>query len=190
MISVRRADERYLSEHDGITSRHCFAAGAHYDPANISFGPLLAVDEHLVAPGAGFAEHAHRGVVIASWVLDGVLRHESGARHRLVRPGELFLQDAAGGVRHVERNAFGDEDLRFVQTTWLADAHARLEVVTGDIELAGPVHLYVARGSFGAAGQTLGPGDSLRADEPVGVTGSGELLALRWSSLEERPAAG
>ena len=181
MISVRRADERYVSEHDGITSRHCFAAGAHYDPANISFGPLLAVDEHLLAPGAGFAEHAHRGVIIASWVLDGVLRHESGGRQRLVRAGELFLQDAGDGVRHVERNASGTGQLRFVQTTWLAGAEARLDVVTADVDLGGPVHLYVARGAFRAEGQPLRPGDSLRADEAVGIIGSGELLALRWS---------
>lgn len=190
MISVHRAAERYVSEHDGITSRHCFAAGAHYDPANVSFGPLLAVDEHVLAPGAGFAGHGHRGVIIASWVLSGVLRHESGGRQRLVRPGELFLQDATGGVRHVERNASGSEQLRFVQTTWLAGADARLDVVTADVDLAGPVHLYVARGAFSAAGRTLRPGDSLRADEPVSVTGSGELLAVRWGSLEQRPAAG
>ena len=190
MISVHRADERYVSEHDGITSRHCFAAGAHYDPANISFGPLLAVDEHLLAPVAGFTEHGHRGVIIASWVLDGVLRHESGGQQRLVRAGELFLQDATAGVRHVERNASGTEKLRFVQTTWLAGADARLDVVTGDVDLAGPVHLYLARGGFSAARQPLRPGDSLRADEPVSVTGSGELLALRWGSIEQRPAAG
>jgi redox-sensitive bicupin YhaK (pirin superfamily) len=182
VIAVRTAAERYVVEHDGIRSRHCFAAGGHYDPANLSYGPVLAVDEHLLAPGAGFPEHAHRGVLIASWVLEGVLRHHSGGTHRLVRPGELFVQDASDGIRHVERNASDAEPLRFVQTTWLAGSGARLDVVRGDAQFRAPVHLYVASGAFTAGGRALAAGDSLRADEPVAVTGDGEALAVRWGS--------
>lgn len=182
MITLRSAADRYVSEYDGIVSRHCFAAGAHYDATNLSFGPVLAVDEHVLAPGAGFPEHAHRNVIIASWVLAGALLHEGGGARRLVGPGELFVQDASAGIRHVEANASDAKPLRFVQTTWMAGSQARPEVVTGDVEFAGPVHLYVARGAFTAAAQSLRPGDSLRADEPVVVTGRGELLALRWGS--------
>lgn len=178
MIDVRRAADRYVTEHDGITSRHCFAAGPHYDPANLSFGPLLAVDEHLVAPGAGFAEHAHRGVVIVSWVLAGTLRHESAGQRRDVGPGEVFVQDATAAIRHVERNASASEPLRFVQTTWQAGSGARLTVQRGCATVDGPAHLYVARGSFAVDGAALEEGDSARTDEAVGVSGGGELLVV------------
>lgn len=117
---VYRAGDRFVTEHDGITSYHCFSAGPHYDPDRVAFGPLVGVDEHHVAPGAGFDWHAHRGVTIVSWVLDGSLRHEDAAGPRLVTPGELFVQHAGDGLRHREWNASDSVALRFVQTTVLA----------------------------------------------------------------------
>ena len=178
MIDVRRAADRYRTEHGDITSRHCFSAGPHYDPANLSFGPLVAVDEHLLAPGAGFTEHAHRGVVIASWVLAGTLRHEQGGGTRDVAAGELFVQDATAGIRHVEGNASAAEPLRFVQTTWLAGSGARMTVLRGAGSVAGPAHLFVARGRFRVAGVALAEGDSARCDGPADVAGTGELLVV------------
>lgn len=167
----------------GITTRHCFSAGAYYDPDNTAFGALVGVDEHLVETGAGFAEHPHRGVHIASWILDGVLRHQDDAgRDRLVRPGTLFVQDAAAGIRHTETNG-GSTRLRFVQTTWLADAAVSLDVLTGPAEIEAPkLHLFVARGSFRIGRDDLAEGDSLRTDEPVRISGSGQLLAVRLPS--------
>ena len=74
-IDVRRATNRTRIEQPGIVTWHSFSAGPHYDPSNISFGALIAHDEHLLAAAAGFPKHAHRGVDIVSWVLDGELRH-------------------------------------------------------------------------------------------------------------------
>lgn len=178
MIRVVRSMQRYRTEHDGVVSRHCFAAGPHHDPDNTSFGALVGVDEHLVAPGAGFAEHAHRGVEIASWVLDGSLRHCAGDADERVAPGRLLHQSAVAGLRHEETNG-GDAPLRFVQTTWLSDPGGSLAVVTGAATTTGPAHLFVARGSFAAGGVDLAEGDSLRADGPLAVRGDGELLLWR-----------
>ena len=52
----------------------------------IAFGPVVGVDDHVVAPDAGFDWHAHRGVHIASWVLEGTLRHERRTGRRSWRP--------------------------------------------------------------------------------------------------------
>ena len=48
VIGVRRSAERYCVEHDGITTWHCFSAGAYYDPDNVALGRLVACD----TPGA------------------------------------------------------------------------------------------------------------------------------------------
>ncbi|GAA4767304.1 pirin family protein [Streptomyces sanyensis] len=120
-ISVHRAGDRYPGgEPDaGITSRHAFSFGGHYDPDNLRFGALLACNEEHLAPGAGFAEHPHSHTEIVTWVVSGELTHRDSAGHAtVVRRGDVQRLSAASGVRHVERND-GTEPLVFVQM-WLA----------------------------------------------------------------------
>jgi mannose-6-phosphate isomerase-like protein (cupin superfamily) len=189
-IDIRAAADRFVVEHDGIASRHCFSAGGYYDPANTSFGPMIGCDEHRLARGAGFARHAHRGVEIVSVVLAGVLRHEADGEAALVGPGEVLWQSAGAGLTHVEANG-GDEELRFVQTTWLAERSGpewavrvapfavgggSFAVASGPVQTLGPAHVYVAGGSFAIAGMPLVPCDSVRADELVAIVGAGRLL--------------
>ncbi|EME99288.1 pirin family protein [Streptomyces mobaraensis NBRC 13819 = DSM 40847] len=119
-IQVRRAGERYVggAPEAGIETRHAFSFSGFYDPDNVRFGPLIACNEELLAPGAGFDEHPHRDVEIVTWVVEGELTHEDSAGHVVtVRPGDVQWLSAGAGVRHVERNA-GGVPLRFVQM-WL-----------------------------------------------------------------------
>jgi mannose-6-phosphate isomerase-like protein (cupin superfamily) len=189
VIEVRRAAGRFRTDQPGISTWHCFSAGAHYDPGNLSFGALVGVDEHLVQPGAGFDWHAHRGVRIVSWVLDGVLRHEDGnGPERLVGPGELLVQSSGDGIRHRETNA-SEETLRFVQTTVLDPSPASVRAAGGGVDVrrdafssdgSRPAHLFVARGEFAGTGVTVSAGDSIRlgAGAALSLGGDGELLVL------------
>ena len=202
---VLRSQDRYLSESDTITTRHCFSAAGHYDPDNLGFGPLVGLDEHLVAPGAGFGTHAHRGVEILSWVLDGVLRHEDAAGQvTLVHPGEVLRQSAATGIRHSETNASASEPLRFVQLTVLGGSPTPCWTVTTppvhvshvgvlavftrrtELELT-TSYLHATRGAFAIAGNPLYPGDSARVSAAVTVEGTGELLVWASSPSPELP---
>jgi redox-sensitive bicupin YhaK (pirin superfamily) len=186
MIEVRRAAARLRSEHDGIVSRHSFSAGAHYDPDNISFGPVIGVDEHVLAGGAGFERHAHSGVIVISWVLDGVLLHEDATSSRTVRAGQELWQDASSGIEHVERNASDTEPLRFVQTTLLSSGPAPVFTVLRRAErerlpVVPLMHLYVARGAFSVSGREITEGDSVRVrNQVVTATGAGELLVITF----------
>jgi hypothetical protein len=184
-----------------VVSLHCFSAGAHYDPSNTGFGPVIGVDEHVVAPGRGFPRHAHRSVVILSWVLEGTLRHESPAEPPLVvAPGDLLVQHAGSRIEHAETNWSDTSQLRFVQTTLLArdeaaDGSARTQFCAAPVQLfgatfdvvrpveptvlAGPCHLFVASGHAVLEAHELRPGDSARVrDETVAVTGRAELLVV------------
>ncbi|MFD8011784.1 pirin family protein [Streptomyces sp. NPDC058955] len=121
MIRIQRAGDRYPGgdPEAGIETRHALSFGPYYDPDNLRFGPLLAVNEERLAPGAGFDEHPHSHTEIVTWVVEGELTHRDTAGHEtLVRPGDLQHLSSAAGVRHVERNA-GDTPLTFVQM-WLA----------------------------------------------------------------------
>lgn len=120
---VRRADDRFETVGDGVRTRHSFSYGAHYDPENVGFGPLVAINEEHVAPGAGYDAHRHADVEIVTWVLSGALAHtdSSGAGtpgqgvSGVVRPGSAQRLSARAGVEHAERNASDVEPLVFVQ---------------------------------------------------------------------------
>ncbi|MFD7061872.1 pirin family protein [Streptomyces sp. NPDC059906] len=120
-MDVRRADERYPGGDPaaGITSRHAFSFGPHYDPDNLRFGALLACNEERLAPGAGFDEHPHSHTEIVTWVVEGELTHRDSTGHEsVVRAGDVQRLSSAAGVRHVERNDAA-VPLTFVQM-WLA----------------------------------------------------------------------
>jgi redox-sensitive bicupin YhaK (pirin superfamily) len=190
---VRRSADRFTTTRRGSVTRHSFSFGHHYDATNVSFGPVVAVNEELLDPGAGFDEHRHAGLVIVTYVVTGSLEHQ-GISSRLVEAGQV------AGVVHAERNV-GSSELRFVQT-WLTtssdevsydvlDVGDLAEVArVGDasvlagalaagsaVELAG--HLFVARGSL----EGLDEGDSLRATVRVRQSAATEtqLVAVTWS---------
>jgi hypothetical protein len=197
VIDVRRAADRYVTEQPGITSWHCFSSGAHFDPDNVAFGRLIACDEHLVAPDAGFAPHAHASVELVSWVLEGTLEHRDAVgRRRLIINGAAQYQRAGGGIRHAELNASALEPLRFVQLWLMSDeelpgydvAEPPLTLGAGRFDVlrrcrgtglaASLVHLYVGTGNFHVAGVDLVAGDSVRATGELEVDGDGELLVV------------
>jgi quercetin 2,3-dioxygenase len=194
VIAIRRAADRAVTTMPGITTTHGFSSGAHYDPANLSFGRLIAHDVHVLAPGAGFDRHLHRGLEIVSWVLSGTLLHDGvSARPATVRHGTVQHLSAGSGVEHEERNG-GSDELRFVQMWLLADEPlgepayrtgavevpgARFDVVTGLARLtAAPfVHAFAADGRARVGAAELTAGDEARiSDEAVDVAVQGELL--------------
>ncbi|MGW6918434.1 pirin family protein [Kitasatospora sp. NPDC054939] len=116
----RTAERRRSAPEEGVETRHAFSFAGHYDPRNTHFGALLACNEELIAPGAGYPEHRHRDTEILTWVLSGALAHRDDHGHGgVVRPGMVQHQSAGSGIVHTERNVGGAaEPVRFVQM-WL-----------------------------------------------------------------------
>lgn len=206
MLEVWRAGNRYRGGDPaaGIETRHAFSFSGFYDPDNVRFGLLVACNEELLAPGAGFEEHPHRDLEIVTWVVEGELEHldSTGASSRVL-PGDLQRLGSGAGVRHVERNA-GAAPLRFVQM-WLVPGafggEPEYEVVRGIADAtpfavprtdavlhlrrlgagertavpdAAWVYLHVVRGSVRLDGHRLAPGDAARVTDADGLTVSAE----------------
>ncbi|MFF0430384.1 pirin family protein [Streptomyces sp. NPDC004520] len=222
MISIQRAGERYPGGDPaaGIETRHALSFGPHYDPDNLRFGALLAVNEERLAPGAGFGEHPHSHTEIVTWVVEGELTHHDTAGHTTtVRPGDLQRLSSAGGVRHVERND-GPAPLVFVQM-WLAPltpggdpsyevvrglgdtydlpaADARLHVHrprAGErtaLPAADFAYAHVVRGGVRLDGEELGPGDAARLTGTGGLelTATTDAEVLVWEMRDWRRALG
>lgn len=117
-IDVRRSWSRFVTEGEGRRTAHSFSFGAHYDPENLGFGALIALNDDVLQPGAGYPAHPHRDTEIVTWVLSGALRHTDDLGHtHIVEPGQVQVVSAGKGIVHAEVNAAGDET-RFIQA-WI-----------------------------------------------------------------------
>lgn len=120
-VEVRPAASRFRTVTAEHRTAHAFSFGAHYDPADTGFGLLVAVNDHRLPAGGGFAEHPHRALEIVTWVLDGALEHrDSAGRVGVLHPGQVQRLTAGTGIRHSER-ATGGGPARFLQS-WLLPA--------------------------------------------------------------------
>jgi quercetin 2,3-dioxygenase len=108
--------DRFLTRERGRQTRHSFSFGSHYDPGRVSFGPLVAHNDHLLGSGAGYDAHEHRGVVLVTWVVSGALAHEDVTGRAVQPAGQLAITRAGRGISHSEHAEGGA--VRFVQA-WL-----------------------------------------------------------------------
>jgi redox-sensitive bicupin YhaK (pirin superfamily) len=135
MPEIRRAAQRFHTVGEGVQTWHSFSYGVHYDPEQIGFGPIMAINTEHVEPNAGYDVHEHGDVEIVTWVLEGVLRHEdSTGQAGEVRPGTAQRLSAGTGVQHSERNASHDEPLVFVQMMLRSDHDAAPEYAQVDVD--------------------------------------------------------
>jgi len=135
MPEIRRADDRFRTEGDGVTTWHSFSYGQHYDPDNVGFGALIAINTERIDATRGYDLHHHADVEIVTWVLEGALQHEDGTGHRgIITPGTAQRLSAGTGVQHSEQNASDDEPLVFVQMMLRSDHDAEPEYAQADVD--------------------------------------------------------
>ncbi|HEY3529135.1 MAG TPA: pirin family protein [Nocardioides sp.] len=187
--------DRFLTREPGRQTRHSFSFGSSYDPERVSFGPLVALNDDLLAAGAGYDPHEHADIVLVTWVVSGALAHEDANGGTVQPAGELAITRAGSGLAHSERAAGGAT--RFMQA-WLRPDVAGGEVTrrTTTPDLSGDDLVVAADESdLGVAGAALRIG-ALPAGATVTVPEA--LLrhvfvvtgALARSSLAEPLSAG
>lgn len=116
MIVTIRSDERGHMDHGWLDTRHTFSFGRYHNPEMMGFGALRVINDDVVAPGRGFAEHPHHDMEIISYVVAGTLRHadSTGAREDIT-PGVIQRMSAGSGIRHSEANPSHREPVRLIQ---------------------------------------------------------------------------
>jgi quercetin 2,3-dioxygenase len=198
-VVVRRGLGRFLTRESGRQTRHSFSFGPFYDPDRVSFGPLVAFNDDLLGPDAGYPEHEHAGLVVVTWVVTGCLEHSDATGTTLQPAGQLAVTTTGPAFVHSERAA--GEVTRFLQM-WLAPdapvAEREREVSTPDLSPPGWVKVAGDGGgalSLGVAGVTLAIAE-LEAGGTIALPPDSRAYvfvvsgALARSSLAEPLAAG
>lgn len=177
-IDVRRAADRFVTRAAGRTTWHSFSFGRHYDPDNVGFGAMTALNDERLPPGTGYPDHPHRDVEIVTVVLSGALRHsDSSGRSGVLVPGQLSRTSAGSGVVHAEVAAPGVAPgvaTRFVQT-WLRP----------DEPGGAPSYLSATVGAPAGLAEVVGPGGAVG----IGTAGARLFLGHVEAGLLDLPEA-
>ncbi|UDY23516.1 pirin family protein [Nocardioides sp. Kera G14] len=212
-VEIRRSSARFQELVPGRATWHSLSFGAYYDPERTAIGTMVCHDEHLLATGEGFTEHAHEGVDIVTYVVSGALAHsDSLGSSGVLEAGELGWLRASSAVRHSEIAAA--PATRFVQVwlqqydgepAWQRIEGGRLSLPGGSLEVVrlgagetaslpagGLVHVFVASGALlrNSLAEPLSAGDALLLDsEPAREVGAAVPTTLLVWTLAALPAS-
>ncbi len=139
MFEIRRSQQRGQGQHGWLNSRHSFSFANYMDPERMGFSVLRVINDDEVAPGTGFATHAHRDMEIISVIRQGTIEHKDSMGHVLqLQTGDVQRMSAGTGITHSEYNASQDDALRFLQI-WIepnqlgiTPGYEQLELMSSD----------------------------------------------------------
>lgn len=119
MMTIRRADERGITEIDWLKSWHTFSFGDYHDAAHMGFRTLRVINDDIIGAGGGFGTHPHRNMEIITIMLEGELTHRDSLGHtQSLKPGEVQVMSAGSGIRHSEFNGSKTAPAHLLQT-WI-----------------------------------------------------------------------
>jgi hypothetical protein len=116
MIKVKKIKDMGRTKNHWLDSLHHFSFGEYHDNTNVSYGPLRVLNDDIITPQGGFAEHSHRDMEIITYMVDGKLTHKDNIteEERTIERGDIQYMSAGQGIVHSEYNK-GQTPVRLLQ---------------------------------------------------------------------------
>lgn len=93
------------ADHGWLNAKHHFSFGQYHDPAKMSHGELLVINDDRIAPQTGFDPHAHDNMEIITYVRSGAITHEDNQGNKgRTAAGNVQVMSAGTGIVHAEYN--------------------------------------------------------------------------------------
>ena len=103
MITHHRFDQLGGANHGWLDAKHHFSFAHYYDPAKLSHGELLVINDDRIAPHTGFDLHPHRDMEIITYVRRGAITHRDNQGNQGRTPaGNIQVMSAGSGIFHSE----------------------------------------------------------------------------------------
>ena len=119
MITHHPFDQLGGANHGWLDAKHHFSFAHYYDPAKLSHGELLVINDDRIAPQTGFGMHPHRDMEIITYVRRGAITHEDNQGNKgRTTAGDIQVMSAGTGIFHSEYN-LEDEETNIYQI-WIA----------------------------------------------------------------------
>jgi redox-sensitive bicupin YhaK (pirin superfamily) len=105
MIERRPFDALGGANHGWLDAKHHFSFAGYRDPDRMGWGALRVWNDDTIAPGTGFAPHAHADMEIITYVREGAITHEDSLGNKgRTEAGDVQVMSAGSGIRHSEYN--------------------------------------------------------------------------------------
>jgi redox-sensitive bicupin YhaK (pirin superfamily) len=116
MLTVRKGNDRGVTNFGWLDSRHTFSFGDYVDSKHHQFRSLRVINDDRIAPGGGFPTHPHRDMEILTFVLNGQIEHrDSMGNGEVIHAGEWQAMTAGTGIKHSEFNPSKTEPVHLLQ---------------------------------------------------------------------------
>ena len=105
MITHHKYETLGGANHGWLNAKHHFSFGSYRDPAKMSFGELLVINDDVIQPHTGFDTHPHADMEIITYVRRGAISHkDSRGNSGRTTAGNIQVMSAGTGISHSEYN--------------------------------------------------------------------------------------
>lgn len=105
MYSLRPKSSLGGQDHGWLQTHHHFSFANYTDSARMGWGILRVINDDTIAPGTGFAAHAHSNMEIITYVRAGTISHRDNMGNSgRTEAGHVQVMTAGTGVVHEEYN--------------------------------------------------------------------------------------
>lgn len=123
MYKIRLREDRGRTFTHWLDSAHTFSYAQYFDPFNMGFSDLRAINDNILLPDGGFDMHSHTNMEIVNIIVSGQMEQMTTNpkykdRSEILSKNTVQVISAGAGTEYKEFNPSNTERLHFLQV-WI-----------------------------------------------------------------------